>query len=78
MVLNIPLFLVTTYDESIGDCKWDWPGGRWMGAVYDTVWIVLLAIIPLIVMTVLYSRVMYTLWINRNAGHDLDFRRKVE
>ena len=77
VAFNIPLFLVTTFDESIGDCKWDWPGGRWMGAAYETTWLVLLAIIPLIVMTALYSRVMYTLWFKRNDGNGLEFQRKV-
>ena len=77
MALTIPLFMVTTYDESIGDCKWDWPGGSWMGAAYDTVWLALLAIIPLIVMIALYSRVVHTLWIKHNYGNELKFRRKV-
>ena len=50
MTFNIPLILVTTYDKSIGGCKWDWPQS-WMGAANETTWLVLLAIIPLMVMT---------------------------
>ena len=76
MVFDIPLFLTATYDESTGDCIWDWPE-RWMRPVYDTTWLVLLAIIPLIVMTGLYSRVVYSLWFKRNDGQKLDFGRKV-
>ncbi len=72
----MPLFLVSTFDESIGDCKWDWPES-WMGGAYDTAWLVLLAIIPLIVMTGLYSRVVYMLWFKRNDGHELAFPQKV-
>ncbi|KAL9970888.1 hypothetical protein ACROYT_G023341 [Oculina patagonica] len=73
--LNMPLILVTTFDESIGDCIWDWPES-WMGAANETTWLVLLAIIPLIVMTGLYSRVVYTLWFKRNDSHELAFRQK--
>ncbi|XP_078372989.1 QRFP-like peptide receptor [Oculina patagonica] len=75
VALNMPLFLVSTFDESIGDCKWDWPES-WMGGAYDTAWLVLLAIIPLIVMTGLYSRVVYMLWFKRNDGHELAFPQK--
>ena len=76
LVLNLPLFLVTIFDESTGNCKWNWPE-NWMGAAYDSTWLVLLAIIPLIVMTVLYSRVVYTLWFKRNDHNDLAFQKKV-
>ena len=76
LVLNLPLFLVTTYDDSTGDCKWNWPK-KWMGAAYDIIWLVLLAIIPLIVMTGLYSRVVYTLWFKRNDDNELAFQQKV-
>ena len=72
----MPLILVTTFDESIGDCKWDWPES-WMGAANETTWLVLLAIIPLIVMTGLYSRVVYTLWFKRNDNNEQAFRQKV-
>lgn len=76
LVLNLPLFLVTTFDESLGNCEWNWPK-RWMGAAYDTTWLVLLALIPLIVMTGLYSRVIYTLWFKRNDDNELAFQQKV-
>jgi len=48
-----------------------------MGAAYDTTWLVLLALIPLIVMTGLYSRVIYTLWFKRNDDNQLAFQQKV-
>ena len=71
------MILVTTFDKSIGDCKWDWPE-NWMVLADDTIWLVLLAIIPLMVMTGLYSRVVYTLWFKRNDDNELTFRQKVE
>ena len=76
LVLSLPLFLVTIFDESTGDCKWNWPES-WMGAAYDTTWLVLLAIIPLIIMTGLYSRVVYSLWFKRNDDNELAFQQKV-
>lgn len=69
MALSMPLFLVSTFDETV-DCKWNWPE-CWMAKVYDISWLVLLALIPLIAMTGLYSRVVYTLWFKRNDGHRL-------
>jgi len=75
VALNMPLILVTIFDEITGDCKWNWPKS-WMGAANETTWLVLLAIIPLIVMTGLYSRVVYTLWFKRNDGQELAFRQK--
>ena len=72
----MPLILVTIFDEATGDCKWNWPKS-WMGAANETTWLVLLAIIPLIVMTGLYSRVVYTLWFKRNDGQEPAFRQKV-
>ena len=76
MAFNVPLFLVATFDKSVGHCKWGWPES-WMAAAYNIVWIVLLAIIPLIVMTGLYSKVVQTLWFKPNDGNDLDFQRRV-
>ena len=72
----MPLIVVTIFDETTGDCIWNWPK-NWMGAANETTWLVLLAIIPLMVMTGLYSRVVYTLWFKRNEGQELAFRQKV-
>jgi len=77
VALNMPLIVVTIFDETTGDCKWNWPKS-WMGAANETTWLVLLAIIPLMVMTGLYSRVVYTLWFKRNDGQELAFRQKVD
>ena len=49
MALSMPLFLVSTMDETV-DCKWNWPE-CWMAKVYDISWLVLLALIPVIAMT---------------------------
>ena len=76
MTLNSPLISVTIFDETTGDCKWDWPE-QWMGAANETTWLVLLACIPLTIMTGLYSRVVYKLWFQRNEENRSACRQKV-
>ena len=76
MTLNSPLISVTIFDETTGDCKWDWPE-QWMGAANETTWLVLLACIPLTIMTGLYSRVVYKLWFQRNEENISACRQKV-
>lgn len=75
VALNMPLFLATRFDSSISDCKWIWPE-KWIGAAYDSVWLVLLAIIPLTVMTGLYSKVVYMLWFKRNEENEVAHQQK--
>ena len=73
---NIPLFLVTKYDEKTGDCRWNWPKA-WMGAATDTSWLVLLACIPFTLMIGLYSRVVYELWFKPRDDLEVVCRYKV-
>ena len=76
LALNSPMISVTTFDDESSDCKWDWPE-QWMGAANETTWLVLLACIPLAIMTGLYSRVVYSLWFKRNDDQELAYRQKV-
>ena len=76
VALNMPLFLATRFDASINDCKWNWPA-KWIGAAYDSVWLVLSAVIPLAIMTVLYSKVVYMLWFKRNEENEVTRQQKV-
>ena len=41
-----------------------WPEG-WMAKAYGLTWLVLLGALPMISMAVLYTRVIYSLWIKR-------------
>lgn len=75
VALNSPLISVTIFDETIGECKWNWPE-QWMGAANETTWLVLLACIPLTIMTGLYSRVVYKLWFQRNEENGQTCRQK--
>lgn len=59
--VNIPLFLVTKFDEKTRDCQWSWPED-WMGAANETTWLVLFACTPFTLMIGLYSSVVHELW----------------
>ncbi|PFX15511.1 substance-K receptor-like [Stylophora pistillata] len=75
LALNSPMISVTTFDDESGDCKWDWPE-QWMGVANETTWLVLLACIPLTIMTGLYSSVVHSLWFKRNDDQELAYRQK--
>ena len=47
-----------------------------MGKAYNLTWDAL-AFFPLLLMLVLYSRVVYTLWVKRNDDSTLDDQQKV-
>ena len=68
--------MATTFDKTTGNCEWNWHE-RWMGALYDTIWLVLLALIPLLVMTAVYSKVVYILWFKRNEQNEVVYQQKV-
>ncbi|PFX29525.1 Substance-K receptor [Stylophora pistillata] len=61
LIVNFPVFLVVDIDDKIGACVRIWPK-KWMPQAYNVAWFVVMAIIPLTVMVVLYSRVVYRLW----------------
>ena len=52
----------------------NWPPAHaWMPKAYILLWTILIAAIPVSVMTVLYSRVIFTLWLkpSQAIAHDL-------
>ena len=64
LFLNIPPFLIWNFDEDRDTCVYTYPE-EWMAVGYNLLWDVL-AFFPLVLMVVLYSRVVYTLWFKRN------------
>lgn len=73
------MIIVTSFDEVTGKCKWMW-NEKWMGAIGAAGavgWLVGLAFIPLVTMTVLYTRVIHTLWYKRNDHNELAYRQRV-
>ena len=76
MIVLIPEFLVTDYDINTGFCLEMYPK-LWMGKAYSVVWLLLVALLPLSAMTVLYSRVVYTLWLKNYSEKGITFHQKV-
>ncbi|KAK2548933.1 Tachykinin-like peptides receptor 99D [Acropora cervicornis] len=62
-ILCLPDFLVKDFCKSYRACVANWPSAHaWMPKAYGLLWTVLLTAIPVSVITVLYSRVILTLW----------------
>ncbi|XP_068671778.1 neuropeptide FF receptor 2-like [Montipora foliosa] len=80
-VLNIPLFLTIFYDKSLNFCMEYWPN-EWLPKAYSSTWFFAAGIIPIVLMSVLYSRVVYSLWfkqeerISRNTNQGVVKVRK--
>jgi len=64
LFINIPPFLIWNFDEERDTCVYTYPE-EWMAVGYNLLWDVL-AFLPLVLMVVSYSRVVYTLWFKRN------------
>ena len=74
MIVNIPEFLVFNFDTENKVCAYFWPE-EWMQKAYQSLkWNGMVAL-ALLVMIVLYSIVVYTLWFKHND--DNTYRRRV-
>ncbi|KAM7451146.1 hypothetical protein ABFA07_001211 [Porites harrisoni] len=60
-VWNVPLFAVMTYRADLEICGEQWPG-HIFPIVYSFGWSVVAGIVPISLMSYLYSRVVYKLW----------------
>lgn len=67
---NLPLFLLVKYDANLDFCYEDWPPGWYMNA-YSLGWLIMIGILPVTIMSVLYSRVVYQLWVRKSQPVDL-------
>ncbi|XP_015773333.1 PREDICTED: tachykinin-like peptides receptor 99D isoform X4 [Acropora digitifera] len=73
IILCLPDFLVKDFCKSYRACVANWPPAHaWMPKAYILLWTILIAAIPVSVMTVLYSRVVFTLWLKPSQAivHD--------
>ena len=77
IILNLPLMIVNDVIETKSgtSCVAIWPDD-WMGKAYNVAWL-MGVFIPLVVMIVLYSRVVYALWFKGNDGSQLTQQQKV-
>ena len=59
---NLPVYVLVKYNEDLDFCLEDWPSGWYLNA-YSLGWLIVVGILPLSVMTLLYSRVVFKLWV---------------
>ncbi|XP_031566403.1 pyroglutamylated RF-amide peptide receptor-like [Actinia tenebrosa] len=64
-VIIIPCFLALDYDKETHLCMQIW-SKKWFGSAYSTLCFIYFGVIPITIMLVLYSRVIYTLWFKQN------------
>ena len=75
-ILNIPLFLTIYFNKEEDFCMEYWPETGWLPKAYSSTWFFVAGVIPVMIMTVLYSRVVYSLWFKR-GGNNLENAQQV-
>ena len=68
-ILNIPLFLTIYFDKKADFCMEYWPKPDWLPKAYSSTWFFVAGVIPITIMTALYSRVVYSLWFKRGGSN---------
>ena len=68
LILNIPLFLTTYFEKDTVFCREYWPR-EWLPKAYSLTWLLVAGIIPVLLMAILYSRVVHTLWVKHEEGN---------
>lgn len=66
VLLNAPAFLSKYFSEQDYFCIQHWPE-QWMAKTNGLTWLIIAGVFPMITMGVLYSRVVYSLWIKREG-----------
>ena len=64
VTFNLPLFFVIYYNLNKKFCLESWPSVT-SGKINSTFWLVVVGIIPAVIMTSLYSRVIFNLWFKK-------------
>ncbi|XP_078349122.1 pyroglutamylated RF-amide peptide receptor-like [Oculina patagonica] len=77
IIVNIPLFLIVDIEmeKNSNFCVYAW-SEEWMGKAHSWALLVLQTALPLSLMAVLYSRVVYTLWFKGNDENQLTSRQR--
>lgn len=69
IVFNLPLLLTIYYDKRSDFCMQYWPQ-QWMVKANTIVWFLVTGVIPIVLMTALYSRVVNALWFQNEDSSD--------
>ena len=68
-ILNISLFLTIYFDKAVNFCMEYWPND-WLPKAYSSMWFFSAGVIPILLMSVLYSRVVCRLWFKREPNNN--------
>ena len=69
IVFNLPLLLTIYYNKQSDFCMQYWPQ-QWMVKANTIVWFLVTGVIPIVLMTVLYLRVVNALWFQNEDNSD--------
>jgi len=69
ILFNLPLLLTIYYSKQSDFCMQYWPQ-KWMVKANTIVWFLVTGVIPIVLMTVLYSRVVNALWFQNENSSD--------
>ena len=69
IVFNLPLLLTIYYNKQSDFCMQYWPQ-QWMVKANAIVWFLTTGVIPIVLMTALYSRVVNALWFQNEDSSD--------
>ena len=67
--------MILVRDVENNTCVDDWPE-EWMAEAFHLTWLAIV-VIPLALMVVLYSRVVYTLWLKQDNENELTHQQRV-
>lgn len=72
-LLNLPLFFIMSYDRETNFCIENWPNSL-LPKVYGVIWFCVVGALPITFMAVLYSKVVYQLWMKKSITLRLNRR----
>ena len=77
LTMEMPDFLSLDFDRRLSSCTLAL-SKEWMGKAYSVVWFLVFGGLPIPLMAVLYSAVIYNLWFKRNHQSTLTYQQKVQ
>ena len=72
----IPEFLTKDFDDNTHWCTAIWPK-EWMSKAFSLTWFLVMALFPVSLMVVLYSRIIYELWYKREESDGINDQQQV-
>ena len=76
LTMEIPDFLSLDFDRKLSSCALAF-SKEWMGKAYSVVWFLVFGGLPIPLMAVLYSTVVYDLWFRGNDQNEVSCQQQV-